>query len=160
MELLSLSSAMIYAHNSFFRGKLVLLAVAGLNMAIFHLVGMVWGTTRHAPPAAKIAGALSLAVWASVVAFGRLTRERRGIRRLARTMGQNSRSLSMAARNVFPLAADKESDPVPVDTRGSDARSCPREPLASYRVDSSFTDESVVIALMVLLSLADCTLRA
>jgi hypothetical protein len=74
-SLLFLSSAMTYAHNSFFRGKLVLLAVAGLNMAVFHLVGIgdveLWGTTRQTPPAAKIAGALSLAVWTSVVVFGR-----------------------------------------------------------------------------------------
>jgi hypothetical protein len=36
----------------------------------------------------------------------------------------------------------------------------PRERLASYRVDSSSTDQSVVIALMALLSFADWTLRA
>jgi hypothetical protein len=38
--LLFSSNAMIYAHNFFFRGKLILLAVAGPNMAIFDLLGI------------------------------------------------------------------------------------------------------------------------
>jgi hypothetical protein len=69
------SNAKIYAHNFFFQGKLVLLALAGLNMAVFHVVGAGdirhWGATRRTPLAAKAAGAASLLVWAAVVAFGR-----------------------------------------------------------------------------------------
>ncbi|HET7382832.1 MAG TPA: DUF6644 family protein [Pseudolabrys sp.] len=69
------SDAVHYAHNFFFRGKLVLLALAGLNMAIFHLVGIGdvarWGKTQQTPLAAKAAAAVSLLVWVTVVAFGR-----------------------------------------------------------------------------------------
>jgi hypothetical protein len=69
------SNARTYAHNFFFQGKLVLLTLAGLNMAIFHIVAMRdvwrWGTTRQTPLAAKAAGAASLLVWVAVVAFGR-----------------------------------------------------------------------------------------
>jgi hypothetical protein len=69
------SDAVHYAHNFFFRGKLVLLALAGLNMAVFHLIGIGdverWGETRQAPVAAKAAAAVSLLVWMAVVAFGR-----------------------------------------------------------------------------------------
>jgi hypothetical protein len=73
--LLFSSNARTYAHNFFFQGKLVLLTLAGLNMAIFHIVAMRdvwrWGTTRQTPLAAKAAGAASLLVWMAVVAFGR-----------------------------------------------------------------------------------------
>ena len=69
------SDAVHYAHNSFFRGKLALLALAGINMALFHLVGIGdverWGTSRQTPVAAKAAAAISLLVWMAVVACGR-----------------------------------------------------------------------------------------
>jgi hypothetical protein len=74
-SLMFASDAKTYAHNFFFQGKVVLLAVAGLNMAVFHVVGASdiqrWGATRHTPIAAKAAGAASLVVWVTVVAFGR-----------------------------------------------------------------------------------------
>ena len=73
--LLFSSNATTYAHNFFFQGKLVLLVVAGLNMAVFHFFGIGdverWGTTKQTPLAAKAAGAVSLLVWISVIAFGR-----------------------------------------------------------------------------------------
>jgi Family of unknown function (DUF6644) len=69
------SNARAYAHNFFFQGKLALLALAGLNMGLFHLVGAGdigrWGATRQTPLSAKAAGAASLAIWTVVVAFGR-----------------------------------------------------------------------------------------
>ena len=69
------SDAVNYAHNFFFRGKLVLLALAGLNMAVFHIVGAGdvarWGNIRQTPLPAKTAAVISLLVWISVVAFGR-----------------------------------------------------------------------------------------
>jgi len=69
------SDAVHYAHNFFFRGKLILLVLAGLNMAVFHLVGIGdverWGATGQTPVAAKTAAAVSLLVWIAVVAFGR-----------------------------------------------------------------------------------------
>ena len=69
------SDAVHYARNFFFLGKLVLLAVAGLNMALFHLVGVGdverWGAGRQTPLAAKAAAAVSLLTWIAVVSFGR-----------------------------------------------------------------------------------------
>ena len=70
------SDAVHYAHNFLFRGKLVLLALAGLNMAVFHFIGIGdverWDTgTGHTPIAAKAAATISLLVWIAVVAFGR-----------------------------------------------------------------------------------------
>jgi hypothetical protein len=69
------SNARTYAHNFFFQGKVALLALAGLNMGLFHFVGandiQRWGATRQTPLAAKAASAASLVIWAAVVAFGR-----------------------------------------------------------------------------------------
>jgi len=69
------SDAVHYAQNFYFRGKLVLLALAGINMAVFHLVGVGdidrWGATRTTPAAAKAAATVSLLTWIAVVAFGR-----------------------------------------------------------------------------------------
>jgi hypothetical protein len=74
--LLFSSNAFNYAHNSYFQAKFVFLALAGINMSIFHLfagrdIGR-WGIPPETTPLrAKIAGAISLLVWIGVVAFGR-----------------------------------------------------------------------------------------
>jgi len=66
------AKATTYGHNALFLTKLALLALAGLNMALFHLfinrtpLGM--GTPRLA---ARFAGVLSLALWVGVVTCGR-----------------------------------------------------------------------------------------
>jgi len=69
------SDAVHYAHNFYFRGKLVLLALAGLNMVVFHLFGIGdvarWGAGGPTPLAARAAATVSLLVWIAVVAFGR-----------------------------------------------------------------------------------------
>lgn len=77
-----LSGAMLFAaeavkcYNSpFFRVKVVLIGVAGLNALIFHktVFGNVhtWDEDSRAPWRAKVAGGCSLAVWVGVVAMGR-----------------------------------------------------------------------------------------
>lgn len=73
--LLFSSKAVEYIDNWPFRIKMGLLALAGLNMLIFHF--MTWRTVHQwdhadrAPTAARLAGALSLAFWIFVVVFGR-----------------------------------------------------------------------------------------
>ena len=74
--LLFVSKATTYGHNFFFLGKMVLLVLAGLNMAVFHLLVSRdierWGSTPHTTPLpAKVAGLCSLCLWIAVVAFGR-----------------------------------------------------------------------------------------
>ncbi len=60
----------------FFRGKMVLLILAGLNIWLFHsrvypkIAG--WDTDRVPPKAARVAGALSLLLWTCVVFSGRM----------------------------------------------------------------------------------------
>jgi hypothetical protein len=73
--LLFVAKPVTYAANGFFLGKMVLLVLAGLNMAAFHL--LVWrrliGVPAGAPEpiGARISGALSLALWIGIVACGR-----------------------------------------------------------------------------------------
>jgi hypothetical protein len=74
--LLFTSDATALAGNPAFRWKLALIPVAGLNALGFHLgpfrVSGDWDHGRPTPLRAKIAAAVSLAVWTGVVAAGRL----------------------------------------------------------------------------------------
>lgn len=70
------SDAVHYGHNRLLQIKLVMLAMAGLNMATFHLLGLrdieSWDAPGVATPAvAKSAAAISLLAWITVVALGR-----------------------------------------------------------------------------------------
>ena len=62
--------------NIFFRGKMLLLLLAGLNVWIFHARVFprvaAWDADRVPPRAARVAGALSLALWIGVVFSGRM----------------------------------------------------------------------------------------
>jgi hypothetical protein len=72
--LLFSSNATTYAHNFYFQGKMILLALAGLNMVVFHVLDhhvVRWDGVGNTPLAAKTAGAFSLLLWICVIAFGR-----------------------------------------------------------------------------------------
>jgi hypothetical protein len=73
--LLFASNATAYARNPFLQIKLVLLLVAGLNMALFHVWAhrnlKQWEATQDLPVRAKLAGAISLLSWLGVVVAGR-----------------------------------------------------------------------------------------
>jgi hypothetical protein len=70
------SSPIRYYHNIFFRAKLVLLLLAGVNIWLFH--GRIhkrvaeWDFADVPPRAARIAGAVSMASWILIVVFGRM----------------------------------------------------------------------------------------
>jgi len=69
------SNALTYAENIPFRLKLVLLLLAGLNMAFFHMVthrGIAgWDQADRTPAMARVAGYTSLILWISIVFAGR-----------------------------------------------------------------------------------------
>lgn len=73
--LMFVSAATRYYDNIPFRFKLVLLALAGLNMAVFHFTAFRavhnWNYALPTPHAARIAASLSLFFWVSVVVAGR-----------------------------------------------------------------------------------------
>lgn len=74
--LLFYSNPVRYYHNLFFRIKLVLLVVAGLNAWLFHIrihrSVAEWDLDRVPPRAARKAAAISLLAWAGIVVTGRL----------------------------------------------------------------------------------------
>jgi len=56
-----------YFTNFFFRGKLLLLVLAGLNVVVFHrFVQPRAGRLGH-----RVSGGISLALWLTIVSFGR-----------------------------------------------------------------------------------------
>ena len=69
------SEAVKCYESPFFRTKIVLLGVAGVNALVFHSTVFrgvdLWDRDTPTPWRAKLAGASSLLVWVGVVAMGR-----------------------------------------------------------------------------------------
>ena len=74
-SLLFISKASSYIINPYFLWKMGLLALAGINMLIFHFITYKtvenWDTASVLPAGAKVAATLSLIFWVMVVFFGR-----------------------------------------------------------------------------------------
>jgi hypothetical protein len=75
-SLMFITNARVYAHNTSFQIKMVLLALAGLNMAAFHLTAgrrvADWDRSPRAPRAGRITAAASIALWVAVIVAGRV----------------------------------------------------------------------------------------
>lgn len=73
--LLFASNAPTYATNTFFLGKLVLLAAAGLNAFGFHAFVersiAKWDSAARTPLPARLSGIFSLLMWVGIVVCGR-----------------------------------------------------------------------------------------
>lgn len=73
---LILNTPVRYYTNIFFRVKLVMLVLGGINAWVFHsgvyLNVMKWDRTRLTPVQARMAGAVSLVLWAGIVIAGRM----------------------------------------------------------------------------------------
>ncbi len=71
-----MTNARVYANNIPFRVKMLLIALAGINMVIFHLTSgrtvASWDRGGPAPRTAKITAALSLTLWIAVIFAGRV----------------------------------------------------------------------------------------
>jgi uncharacterized membrane protein len=74
--LLFYSSPVRYYHNVFFRFKMIVFALAGLNVLLFHSRTHkwidAWDEDPRPPIAAKVAGAISIVAWIAVVISGRM----------------------------------------------------------------------------------------
>ncbi len=74
--LMFITNARVYASNTSFRLKMVLLVAAGLNMALFHLTAgrsiARWDRAAAAPACGKLTATLSLALWIAVIFAGRI----------------------------------------------------------------------------------------
>ena len=64
------------AANRLFQVKLLLIALAGVNAALFHAGAYravaAWNTGAPAPPLARLHAVVSLALWVAVISCGRL----------------------------------------------------------------------------------------
>jgi hypothetical protein len=74
-SLLFISKATTYASNLDFQLKFVCMALAGINMAVFHFgpyrYVATWDTAPRAPTQVRVAGGLSMLLWIGVIFFGR-----------------------------------------------------------------------------------------
>jgi hypothetical protein len=74
--LMFITNARVYYHNFFFRTKMLLLVLSGINMLVFELTANRtihrWDTAPSAPRVGKAVAALSLAMWISIIIMGRL----------------------------------------------------------------------------------------
>jgi hypothetical protein len=70
-----ISKASVYWYNPQFEFKFLFMALAAANMLVFHFGAFRrvadWDDALLPPPAARLAGALSIALWIMVVFFGR-----------------------------------------------------------------------------------------
>ena|SRR5437899_438458 len=75
--LLFVAQPVKYVDNHAFQMKFLLMGLAGINMLAFQLVTYrgvaAWDRDAAVPLAGKLAGAISLAAWIAVVAYGRWT---------------------------------------------------------------------------------------
>lgn len=73
--LMFITNAGVYYHNFFFRTKMALLLLAGINMMLFELTAgrsvHRWDKDRAAPLAGKTIAAVSLVLWIAIIFMGR-----------------------------------------------------------------------------------------
>ena len=88
------TNAGVYYVNAVFRAKMVMLLLAGINMAVFELTtGRLvdqWDGARSAPLADKTAAVISLVFWITIIFFGRWI----GLTTLVRNYRNPTRSIS------------------------------------------------------------------
>ncbi|MEO8256028.1 MAG: DUF6644 family protein [Acidobacteriota bacterium] len=73
--LMFITNAAVYYHNNYFRAKMALLVVAGINMLIFERTTArsmhQWDRNAAAPRAGRMVAVVSLVVWISIIFLGR-----------------------------------------------------------------------------------------
>jgi hypothetical protein len=75
-SLMFMTNAVVYFHNFYFRTKIALLVLAGLNMLVFELTAgrtiHRWDQAPSAPPIGRAVATLSLVLWIAVIFAGRI----------------------------------------------------------------------------------------
>ncbi len=71
-----ITNADVYFHNIYFRVKILLLVLSGVNMAAFEVTARKsvkeWDTAKSAPRAGRVVATVSLVLWISIIFTGRL----------------------------------------------------------------------------------------
>lgn len=75
-SLMFITNAVVYFHNFYFRAKIVLLVLAGINILVFELTAgrtiHRWDRDPSAPAVGRAVATLSLVIWVAVIFAGRL----------------------------------------------------------------------------------------
>ena len=75
-SLMFITNASVYYHNFFFRAKMLLLVLTGINLLVFEWTAgrtiRDWDQAPAAPRAGKAVAALSLAMWIGIIVMGRM----------------------------------------------------------------------------------------
>ncbi len=75
-SLMFITNASVYYHNFYFRTKMLLLVLTGINLLVFELTAgrtiQGWDRAPAAPPTGKAVAAVSLAIWISIIVMGRM----------------------------------------------------------------------------------------
>jgi hypothetical protein len=73
--LMFITNANVYYHNFFFRTKMLMLVLAGLNVLVFELTAgrtmNRWDKAPSSPPIGRLTAVFSLLIWISVIFLGR-----------------------------------------------------------------------------------------
>ena len=73
-SLMFVTNARVYWDNTFFRIKMLLIVLAGINMLVFQFTvgrSREWDQARRAPPLGVLCGVASVTVWILVIGMGR-----------------------------------------------------------------------------------------
>ena len=75
-SLMFMTNAVVYFHNVYFRTKMALLVLAGVNVLVFELTAgrtiRRWDQAPSAPPIGRVVATLSLVIWIAVIFAGRI----------------------------------------------------------------------------------------
>lgn len=73
--LMFITNASTYYHSAYFRAKMALLALSGLNMLVFEFTARrsihAWDRKASAPASGRAVAVLSLVIWIGVIVLGR-----------------------------------------------------------------------------------------
>ncbi len=112
--LMFITNAGVYYHNSFFRAKMVMLALSGLNMLVFELTAgraiPQWDKAPSAPRSGRTTAVLSLVLWITIIFLGRWI----GFTTTRATPGP---APEINFDNLFPDTPDSASPAAPPDKK-------------------------------------------
>ena len=109
-SLMFITNAGVYYHNIFFRTKIVMLALAGINMLVFELTAGRsidrWDKAASTPLIGRTTAVLSLAIWITIIFLGRWI----GFTTTRATVGPEPQ---INLDNIFPGASEGTTPTAP-----------------------------------------------
>ena len=142
--LMFMTNARVYYNNTPFRVKMVLLALAGLNMALFHLTAgrsvARWEKAPRAPGIGRVTATLSLTLWIAIVFAGRVI----GFT----TTGAQAKEVAPPATNFDDFLTGGADAPSPVPTPVSAVSAPAPAPVSAAPVEdaASFSIRTIMAA--------------